>query len=119
MTGKQFDKFWRKNKSDLVALLKSLKPKIQDDYGSCDDEPGTLPNMQITISINKDCTEWSYQTGDNSYSGGCYCHPYWGVGTLFRRSNSKELAKELIDNLADQIYFAADGTSETLESIEA
>jgi hypothetical protein len=101
MKTETFDTFWRANKADLVQLLKSLKPTIGSGYRADDSE--TLPSMSITISVNDDCTEWSCQTGDNSYTGGCYSHRYWGVGTLYRRSNSAKLASELIDSLADAI----------------
>jgi hypothetical protein len=105
MKNADFNKFWKRNRSDLVRLLKSLKPHIGDDYRATEDPDDTIPAMQITISINDDCDSWTYQTGDNSYTGSCYHHPYWGVGTLYRRSNSPRLANELIRDLAEQIEF--------------
>jgi hypothetical protein len=101
----EFESFWKANISDLTELLKELKKAIGDEYrASCDPED-TLPAMQITISINENFSDWSYQTGDNSYSGSCYHHPFWGVGTIHRKSNSPELAKELIEDLSNQINF--------------
>ena len=47
---------------------------------------------------------WGYQTGDNSYTGGAYFHPLWGVDTVTRGCNSRELAKEIINQLMDQYY---------------
>lgn len=102
MKAKDFDKFWRYEKKYIVQLLKAIKKEICDDYIQGED---TLPSIDITISINEKCTSWSYQTGDNSFSGGCYGDLYWGIGTLYRRSNTEELAKELLSDLSNQINF--------------
>jgi hypothetical protein len=50
----------------------------------------------------KDCS-WHYQTGDNSYSGGAYGHAHWAVISLYRRSNSRELAKQAADEIAESV----------------
>lgn len=97
-----FETFWENNKKYLVITLMSQKKYIDDDMR---DYPEDLPYMTITISVNKECTDCAMQTGDNSYTGACYGHPYWGVGTLHRRSNCKKLADDLISDLAEQIDF--------------
>jgi len=102
MTPNDFDKFWRRRNKDLVNLLIKLKKHINTDMLQ---EGDTLPSIQITISVDKLLSDWNYQTGDNSYSGGCYGDPYWGVGSLYRRTNCKQLAKDLIEDLANQINF--------------
>lgn len=48
--------------------------------------------------------DWGFQTGDNSFTGGAYFHPLWGVDTVTRGCNSRELAKEIISQLMDQYY---------------
>lgn len=101
MREKTFNSFWRRERKHLVALLKSLKKDIADDYrGSGEDN---LPSFDITISMNEEATHWSYQTGDNSFTGNCYGHPYWGIGTVYRTSNCEELSKELIQSLSEAI----------------
>ena len=65
------------------------------------------PSMDLTIGINdpetdQDFPEWTYQTGDNSYSGSCYSKQYWGVATITRDSIAQDLAEEIVDNLLDQ-----------------
>jgi len=77
---------------ELSSLIRCLKKEICEDYRAYDDdeEPGIL----LTIGCSYD-KGWSYQTGDNSYTGGAYGHPYWGVGAIYRNSNSRELAKEI------------------------
>lgn len=101
MNTKTFDTFWDKNKPYLVRLVADLQREIDDNFRAYedDDEPG----MYITISVNANCTTWSYQTGDNSYTGSCYGDPYWGVGAIYRDSDPAEVAQSLIDDLADAI----------------
>lgn len=87
-------------KKDIASLLKALKKEIGDEYRA--HEESTLPSMQVTVGAEEVDGEiqWNYQTGDNSYTGGAYGFQNWGVVDLYRRSNSKELANEI----ADQIF---------------
>lgn len=89
--------------AELARLLAALKKDIDDDYRATDDPSDDTPGMCITIGCSYD-KEWSYQTGDNSYTGGAYGHPYWGVGYLYRDSNCREVAKELIEDCLNQTY---------------
>jgi hypothetical protein len=86
---------------DIRALLISLKPTINDDYrayGDCDGD--TVPSMLVTIGADES-GNWSWQTGDNSYSGGAYHYPHWAVVALTRRANCTELARDAIDQIAE------------------
>jgi len=91
----------------LVPLIKELKGQIGDDYRASDDPDDNTPGMQITIGFTAATEDedfsWSYQTGDNSYTGGAYSHSTWGVGAIYRRSNSKQVAKELCDDIANNL----------------
>jgi hypothetical protein len=92
---------------DLRTLLIDLKGEIGDEYrGSSYEAPGGPddgpPSMDVTIGWTPETGSWSYQTGDNSYTGGAYGHPYWAVIELDRRSNSTELARDIRNQLADQ-----------------
>jgi hypothetical protein len=94
-------------KSHLVSLIVELKRQIGDDYrGSSYQDPGsetTVPTMDVTIGWSGDSRErWAYQTGDNSYSGGAYSYPIWAVVEIDRRSNSLEVADDILDQLANQ-----------------
>lgn len=82
----------------IRALLIALKPNIGDEYRATEDDD--VPGMCVTIGAS-DNGSWSYQTGDNSYTGGAYGHPYWAVIYLYRRSNSTELARDAVDQIAD------------------
>jgi len=89
--------------SEIADLLKSLKSQIEDDYRASDDPEDNTPGMQVTVSTDDEMSSWNYQTGDNSYTGGCYGHPHWSIISLYRRSNCKELAKDAVEELADSI----------------
>lgn len=90
-----------------TKLFKALKSDICDDYRASDDPGDTMPGMQVTIGFtpaNEDkAASWSYQTGDNSYSGGAYSHPHWAVVSLYRRSNSRELAEDCASQIANLV----------------
>lgn len=88
----------------VALLLKSLKPDIGDECRACEDDD--IPGMCVTIGATpNDEGEliWSYQTGDNSYTGGAYSHAHWGVVYLYRRSNCKELAHQAVEEIVESI----------------
>lgn len=105
ITEKTFCEFWDSesdNFKDLCNLIEYLKTEITSDIRDNDNE---APYMQITISVNKDCTTWSYQSGDNSYTGSCYGDPYWGVTDIVNGYSTRDIAKYLINDLSQQIEF--------------
>lgn len=85
---------------DIRGLLTSLKRTIRDDYRTDDED--TLPTICVTIGADRQ-GNWAYQTGDNSYTGGAYGMPYWGIIYLQRRSDSTELARDAINQIAELI----------------
>jgi hypothetical protein len=89
-----------------TRLLRSLKKNIADDYRAGEDED--IPGMCVTFGLGEDqdgALSWSYQTGDNSFTGGAYGFSAWGVVSLYRRSNSRELAEDAFS----QAFDAMDG----------
>jgi hypothetical protein len=88
--------------SEIESLLKSLKKDIGDECRCTDDPDDTTPGMCVTIST-KDGANWSYQTGDNSFTGSCYGDPHWAVIYLYRRANCKQLAEDAVEELKDLV----------------
>jgi len=78
---------------EVAELLRELQSTIGDEYRASDDPDDDTPGMQVTIATT-DGVSWTYQTGDNSYSGSCYHHPYWGVMYLYRDMNAKQIREE-------------------------
>jgi hypothetical protein len=92
---------------EWTRLVASLIPQIADDYRASDDPDDETPGMCLTIgftpeSEDKDAS-WSYQTGDNSYSGGAYFHGTWAVVSLYRDSNPAHVAGEISDQIEEQL----------------
>ena len=84
---------------ELASLIRDVKADIDDEYRAF--EGDDTPGIQLTISSDGD--DWSFQTGDNSFSGGAYDYPHWAVVGVYRSSNSIELAREIREQLADLI----------------
>lgn len=89
--------------TELSALFRALKPTIADDYRASDDPDDNTPGICVTVGWSPETGRWSYQTGDNSYTGGAYGHPVWAVVSLYRRTNTRDLARDVRNELADQI----------------
>lgn len=90
-----------------TELLTELKGHICDDYRCTDDPDDETPGVCVTFGFtpeSDDCdASWSYQTGDNGYTGGAYGHPFWGVVHLYRDSVAGDLAGEAASEIAEQI----------------
>jgi hypothetical protein len=92
---------------DWTKLVASLIPDICDDYRASDDPDDETPAMCLTIGFTPETEDkdysWSYQTGDNSYSGGAYSHPHWAVVTIARDSVPSEVAEEIADQIGELV----------------
>lgn len=88
--------------STLVRHVSQQVPRVSDsdadDYRMDED---SLPSIDLTIGFNPEDGSWGYQTGDNSYSGGAYLYPIWAVTSVYRRNDSRAVARGLIDQLED------------------
>jgi hypothetical protein len=84
--------------TELAELVRSIKRDIGDDYQAFENDD--TPGIQLTIGCDEE-GNWDYQTGDNSYSGAAYHYPHWAVVGVYRRSNSKEVARDIRDQLAE------------------
>ena len=91
------------HRDDLIKLFSLLIPEIEDDYRATDDPDDDLPGMCVTVSTDDTVTEWNYQTGDNSFTGGAYGLPHWAVVYISRNSEPKDVAGEVADQWADLI----------------
>jgi hypothetical protein len=95
-TAKRFER-------EITRLLKALKKDIGDDYRASDDPDDKLPGMLVTVSTDNELSGWNYQTGDNSYTGGCYGQSHWAVIYLYRKSNCADLAHDAVEELLDLV----------------
>ena len=84
---------------EVSALIRAVKAEISNEYRAFNDDE--IPGIQLTIACNDDMTEWTYQTGDNSYTGSCYHYQHWAVTGIYRNTNSRDAARDLINDLYD------------------
>ena len=74
---------------------------------------GSTPYIYLTVGCTFDFAEgyitWSYQTGDNSFTGGAYGHPEWFTTSIFGRSNCNDIAKDLIEEIEGHIHELGSG----------
>ena len=84
----------------ITELVKHVKAEIADDYQAF--EGDEIPGIQLTVACNND-GGWSYQTGDNSYSGSAYHYPHWAVVGVYLSTNCRELAREIVEELKELV----------------
>lgn len=87
----------------LASLVRAIKADIADDYRASEED--TVPGICLTIGWNV-TGEWSYQTGDNSFTGGAYGYPHWAVVSVYRTSDSRALSREIRSQLLDVSEYA-------------
>ena len=90
--------------NELTALLQWVKSDISDEYRAFNDDD--TPGIQLTLCMN--AGGWSYQTGDNSFMGSAYHYPHWSVRGIYRDTNCRELAREMREELLENIALAQD-----------
>lgn len=94
---------------EWTKLIASLIPDIDDDYRASDDPEDDTPGMSVTVgftpeSEDKDAS-WSYQTGDNSFTGGAYGHRNWGVVSIYRDSKPSEVAEDIASQIGESLAY--------------
>lgn len=88
------------NIKDVTTLIQAIKAEIQDDYRAFEDDED--PGILLTIA-STDGKEWGWQTGENCYTGGAYKYAFWLVEGVYRNTNCRELAIEMVREIKDQI----------------
>jgi hypothetical protein len=89
---------------EFERLIKACIADIADDYRSSIQDAGEdEPMMDLTIATDDDVSSWSFQTGDNSFTGGAYGFPHWAVLYLSRDTNPHEAAEDAANQLGELI----------------
>ena len=86
-------------KNEMVELAKHVKT-YGLDY--CEDEWNEL-TVGADLALN-----WSYQLGDNSFTGGAYHFPHWAVVSFNIDTDPYELADEICDQLEEAMAWELD-----------
>lgn len=100
-------KFTLPERPQVAYILSILKEDIRDEFRCTDDPDDNPPGMCVTIGASPDGS-WSHQTGDNSFTGGAYGHPVWGVVYLYRDTDVDGAAESVLDEIAEQMVYVAE-----------
>jgi len=84
--------------SELEGLVNAVKAEISDEYRASedDDEPG----IQLTVGWDGK-KDWSYQSGDNSFTGGAYGYQHWAVVSVHRDTDADDLVGDIHEQLEE------------------
>ena len=100
-------------KKALVKLVKAIKEDVRQ-HGGEDIDPreydeSVEPFLTLTVGASgKGRDSWSFQTGDNSFTGGAYLYPHWAVVEVGVRDNAEKVADDILDQLAN-LWHSANG----------
>ena len=83
---------------ELASALIQSKREIENDMIAMDD---SLPSIDVTLACDE--TGYALQLGDNSFHGSAYGYRHWGVATLYRNSNCRDIARDLIDQCKEML----------------
>jgi len=61
--------------------------------------------MELTISCSDKGNDWQFQTGDNSFSGGCYSHNNWSVNWVDADTDMLTLHEHVIEELNERLDY--------------
>ena len=103
----------RVNPAEILALVVSCIKDIGDDYRSSGQDPDDdVPSMDLTVATNDKVTGWSFQTGDNSFTGGAYGLPHWAVVTLTRDCDPQSVVDDIFRQWAELTWDTEDAQVE-------
>ena len=100
-------------RADILAIAASLAADYAAEYPDDPDDPDDLDSpefdspMLLTIGVSLDTetnlVSWGWQSGDNSYTGGAYSHPYWGVVYYVPGAEAKDYLAWIVDDLINAL----------------
>ena len=86
-------------REDLLNVIKYAISTVDPNDFEGEDEDDIAYN-DLTVGMN-DSGEWSFQTGDNSFTGGAYGYAHWAVVSVFEDSDPEEVYQEVVSQLED------------------
>lgn len=89
------------SRAELARLVRAVRSDISPEFRAY--EGDETPGICLTIGANRK-GNWSYQTGDNSFTGGAYGFASWAVVSIYRDSNSFTVADEIRGELSESLH---------------
>jgi hypothetical protein len=84
-------------------VLTDLKDFITANIASFIEDAIEYDGLDLTIACNDQGDKWTYQTGDNSFTGSCYSLPHWAVTAVFENTTASELIEDVTRQLEELI----------------
>jgi hypothetical protein len=94
-------------KKVLVELVQLIKKDVREYGGQESEWDDDDADQTLTLTVGADGearNQWSFQTGDNSVTGGAYFYPYWAVVEVGERDNAGQVADDILDQLSERWY---------------
>ena len=91
----------RHTAEDLAYWTDMDEVEIDPDTGEPDED--SAPWQDLTVGMNTR-GEWSWQTGDNSFTGAAYGYPHWAVVSIGLHPSDLDMEdtyEEIVSQLAD------------------
>lgn len=94
----------------ILGILAEEQADICPEYLAYreDEEPGIL----VTFAVDDDPEYLAYQTGDTSFSGGCYQYSHWASVAVYADSDLHSLADDVVETLIDEVVCALEEIDE-------
>jgi hypothetical protein len=86
------------NTAELIILILDLRKDIEPYMV---EEEGDEPSIQLTVGWSHKTGNWGWQSGDNSFTGGAYGFPHWGIVYITSTGDEAELALDLKDQIEE------------------
>jgi len=87
---------WLELSDEVLSDLKEFLTLNLDSFKVDSLEYGEL---LLTVATNDDGDQWSYQTGDNSFTGGAYSLPHWATTYIDCDSTPETLLEDITEQL--------------------
>lgn len=85
--------------NDIRELVAEVRKGIHSDCRCSEDPEDNEPGICLTVGADVNGS-WSWQTGDNSFTGGAYHYPHWAV-VCVRQDDSDQLDSDILEQLAE------------------
>jgi hypothetical protein len=85
------------NMADWKREAVQIGRDYEDEYGEDLNEGHDY--MELTVATNDEGDQFNYQTGCNSFTGGCYSLRHWAVTGIHEDTEIDELHDEIVNEL--------------------
>ena len=86
-------------------VREDIRQFIHENLDTWKQDAAEYDGLDLTIAVSSKGDDWSYQTGDNSFTGGAYLNPHWGVATIEIYTTESDLFNDLIEQIEEHLVY--------------